>query len=374
LVVGDAMTHLIAFGERVIRFFENNATDFERKKEPSKPSIEVEDTSATTKAADDALSSLSQLAQQLLDDNPPSPATEQTPTKSAMVPSPRAKLGEAAQQLQSSLTKMKETIRHQAAVIEQKEKEKNTMANLASLGILTASFGHETLGWTNVVATNANLLKRDLLAKKFMVLPEIEKEIERRLSVLHSESSKIETFAGFALGNVKPAKRKFRPMCVKEVAISVFDVFANTFQSEKNVRVDLSEVPEGKCEIKAYKIDWESIFANLIANAVWAMRKNKKEDRLVKLSIVEGATNFTITFQDSGHGIEAGTEDDVFDAGFSTRSNGKGEIEGTGMGLFIVKSFVEENSGGTVTIISNGEIGGAKFVIQVPKFNPPDHA
>ena len=41
------------------------------------------------------------------------------------------------------------------------------------------------------------------------------------------------------------------------------------------------------------------------------------------------------------------------------------------MGLFIVKSFVVENSGGTVRALAKGALGGATFILTVPKAIEP---
>ena len=41
------------------------------------------------------------------------------------------------------------------------------------------------------------------------------------------------------------------------------------------------------------------------------------------------------------------------------------------MGLFIVKSFVVDNSGGTVQAVAKGALGGATFIITVPRAEEP---
>ena len=103
---------------------------------------------------------------------------------------------------------------------------------------------------------------------------------------------------------------------------------------------------------------------------MWAITRQQTA-RKIRCSITEDAANFTLTFDDSGCGLEAGTEEQVFDAGFSTKRNNRGEQEGTGMGLYIVKSFIEENTGGTIRAVAKGELGGASFIVTVPKAPKP---
>nr|WP_301334457.1 HAMP domain-containing sensor histidine kinase [Solimonas sp. SE-A11] len=114
-------------------------------------------------------------------------------------------------------------------------------------------------------------------------------------------------------------------------------------------------------------MDWESIVVNLITNASWALESKLAIDRKIKASIHSDGDNWVFSFHDSGVGLEAGTEKSVFLPTFSTKRSKAGEVIGTGMGLFIVRSFVEEHSGGSIAAISNGILGGASFEMVIPK-------
>ena len=366
LVLGDAFIHLVAFAQKVVRFFERHHQQFERQKlPPALDSAPADDAKATSEAAAKAIADLSDLATRI---NILTGGQQSSADVVATGQQAEAALGRITTQLSLAVSRFESTIRQKDATLEQRQREKDTMANLASLGILAASFGHETLGWANAVAGNANLLQRDLNRGIFMVRPDVEAQIVRRLAALTTESVKIETFAGFALGNVAPGKRRRGPVSLKQVATEVFRVFERTFQQDKNVTPDLDDWSEGPCLIWAYRIDWESIFINLIVNAVWAMEKTPKDERRIRVRIEEDPELVRVTFEDSGFGFEAGTEDQLFDAGFSTKRNGVGEQEGTGMGLFIVKSFVTENSGGSIRAFPHGDLGGACFVLEAPRY------
>ncbi len=68
---------------------------------------------------------------------------------------------------------------------------------------------------------------------------------------------------------------------------------------------------------------------------------------------------------DSGHGIAAGTVDNIFIPTFSTKRNRDGDVIGTGMGLAIVQNFIESYNG-TIWVESPSELGGAEFHIEIP--------
>ncbi|HCD3049411.1 TPA: hypothetical protein NBM42_005798, partial [Klebsiella variicola] len=84
------------------------------------------------------------------------------------------------------------------------EQLKDTMANLASLGILTVCLGHETKQHTSMSATNISML-REMIEEDIAKL-DTEKALTR-INLLENSIKYISDFAGFALSNVRPDKR-----------------------------------------------------------------------------------------------------------------------------------------------------------------------
>jgi hypothetical protein len=115
------------------------------------------------------------------------------------------------------------------------------------------------------------VLSRNLQNQLYMVAPEVETKVLEILGHLGTDARKLSTFASFALGNVRPDKRRQRIFCIKEVAQSVFAAFGDSLQQQKQITTDLTRVPAERCPIQAYRIDWESILANLITNSMWAL-------------------------------------------------------------------------------------------------------
>ena len=247
---------------------------------------------------------------------------------------------------------------------EELQSQKDTLGNLASLGILTASFGHETLGASNVVMTNARQLRRNLDKGLFMITSDVRKMVEDNLELLVPNAGKINNFAKFTLKNVSRDKRKRKKLNLSGIVKQTLDFFAKSLE-EKNITVELN-LPEKVSPIPGFEIDWESIFVNLITNAVWALEDTKAEHRKIRISIWEANNQLEITFADSGCGLEAGTTDKIFFPTFSTKRNEKGEVIGTGLGLTIVKGFVEDYKEGSIHVESPCDLGGAKFHIQIP--------
>lgn len=108
----------------------------------------------------------------------------------------------------------------------------------------------------------------------------------------------------------------------------------------------------------------EIVFFNLLSNAFKFTPKNG----CITLKIDNADTEVFITISDTGHGIEEEKVEQIFDKFYRTPSQSAQNI-GFGVGLYIVKKFIEKHSG-TVTCIS--KLGkGTEFIMALKKGN--DH-
>lgn len=366
IVEGAAFYDLKMFAEDAIKFFESNRQAFEQAQ--YKP-IEYEEargeaaksTRASLEAVDNLRNTTSKVTEVL------QTAVQETPTAHDLEVLLKS-LDAAISDVDGTVTNAQKAYNRFEKATEERQEElqsqKDTLGNLASLGILTTSFGHETEGDTNVVKENARQLQRNLDEGLFMVSLDVRKMVEDNLEFLVYSASKINNFAKFTLKNVSRDKRKRKKVDLSRIVRQILGFFAESLQ-EKNITIELN-LPKKVSPILAFEIDWESIFVNLITNAVWALKGTWIEKRKIRISMWEAKNHLNITFADSGCGLEAGTEDKIFLPTFSTKRNKEGEITGTGLGLAIVKGFVEDYKGGSINVQSPCDLGGAQFHIQIP--------
>ena len=104
------------------------------------------------------------------------------------------------------------------------------------------------------------------------------------------------------------------------------------------------------------------VFQNLLTNAV----KYTPEEGKISISIAMSTdeTMFTISVSDTGYGIPKGDQSRIFTKLFRASNIREKETDGTGLGLYIIKSIVE-HSGGTVTFESE-EGKGTTFTLTLP--------
>lgn len=361
LLEGKAFAHLRVFATKVVRFFELKHQEYEIARKRNKqiePDAE-EKAKESAVASADAMNQLATLLEKLRRQPAAAGAgTPQTPELVSLLDITRQSLEKAKASAEESA---------QAAAIEKAkvEKQKNMLSNLASLGILAAAFGHETVDWAGNVVKYAERLDDDVISKAWWIAEAERPDVQKTMKFLVSESRKLRKFAKFTLGNIirdKRAKRK--DVCLRQTMDTVFSAFREVLEGEKKI---CSEYPTtGDYFIEGYAMDWESIFVNLIINAAWAMETTTPEERRIRVEIRTENGFHIVKFDDTGRGLEAGTEKAIFEPTFTTKRNEKGEEIGTGLGLTIVRAFVEEHSQGTITAEQKGPLGGASFTITVP--------
>ena len=367
IVEGPAFYHLKMLAEDAIEFFELHRQGFEQTQHEltkyKKARVEAtKSTRASLEAVDNLRSTTSKVTEILQTAVQETPAAHDVKALLNSLDTAISEVDGTVTNTQIAYDQLTKAAEEQQEAL---QSQKDTLGNLASLGILTASFGHETLGASNVVMANAEQLQHNLDKGLFMVALDVSKMVEDNLKLLVSSAGKIDNFAQFTLKNVSRDKRKRKPVDLSELVKQILGFFV-TLLEEKNITVE-SSLPEKVSSISAFEIDWESIFVNLITNAVWALEDTKAEQRKIRISMWEAKNHLEITFADSGCGLEAGTEDKIFLPTFSTKRNEKGEIIGTGLGLAIVKGFVEDYKGGSINVQSPCDLGGAQFHIQIPR-------
>ena len=116
---------------------------------------------------------------------------------------------------------------------------------------------------------------------------------------------------------------------------SLLDVELNQFE----ISIDTS-IPPVLPSVFADPVQIEQVLVNLIHNSLEAMADSNTSPRPISLSVVGRDDQFVeVILRDHGPGLDSDNGDDVFDAFYSTKS------EGMGMGLAICRTIIEAHGG-----------------------------
>jgi PAS domain S-box-containing protein len=123
--------------------------------------------------------------------------------------------------------------------------------------------------------------------------------------------------------------------------------------------VGLTCTVDTDARIAGSAIELAQVLVNLLANAFDAVRESA--ERWIGLTAADGPAGWvTIAIEDSGPGLGAAGDADIFRAFFTTKPVG----EGTGLGLSISRSIVERH-GGTLTL--DADAARTRFVNSLPR-------
>jgi signal transduction histidine kinase len=233
--------------------------------------------------------------------------------------------------------------------IERLKEEQLLLRGLASVGLVLASFRHD-LGnieselkyrfddFKNLIAdriSEADFHGVEDRNNPFKVIEEMKKNDLKMLNWLE-----------FSLSTQKKDKRKRKQLNFKNYFKNLKKEW-NTIFENRAIVLDISSMED--IDMRVFEIDFDSIFSNLFVNSIYAFIHSKEDrNREIKISAKTTSKEIIIEYYDNGPGLSKDiiNPDIIFTPMFTTKKNQyTGEDEGTGLGMWILKSIVEENDG-----------------------------
>jgi|GEM_PF-894666 len=146
-----------------------------------------------------------------------------------------------------------------------------------------------------------------------------------------------------------------------DLVVLIKDVLKESQPDVKRKKIDIQEqyqanLPQLNVDEKLMRI----VFQNLISNAI----KYTPDKGQIHISLTTDGTMFKMFVKDSGFGIPKSQQGKIFSRLFRAENVVQKNIEGTGLGLYMVKSILEQ-AGGTVWFESE-EGQGSTFYIELP--------
>lgn len=158
-------------------------------------------------------------------------------------------------------------------------------------------------------------------------------------------------------GKVKYEESEFS---LKEMAESLVSEFTPA-ATNKKLSLALDQIGESdKFNVKADQGKLRQVIANLIDNAIKYTNKGS-----ITLSLIKKDKLIRIEVKDTGEGMEAKEIASLFQSFSRSTAGQKLWIEGTGLGLYIARKFIDMHQG-KIWAESEGKGKGSKFCIELP--------
>lgn len=230
------------------------------------------------------------------------------------------------------------------------------LSRIATMGELTASIAHEVNQPLAAIVANGEAGLR-WLGRDAPDLGETRKSIDAMLRNAQRASDVVRRLRALS-ANAAPV----------HALLDFADVAEETVQLvERELRVQSvrlsADLPAGLPSVDGDRVQLQQVLLNLLLNAIQALGAVPPERRTISVRVQRGASEslgdaIVVTVEDTGVGIAEADLAHLFDAFFTTRS------DGMGMGLSISRSIVEAH-GGRIEA-SNRQGGGASFRVSLP--------
>lgn len=126
--------------------------------------------------------------------------------------------------------------------------------------------------------------------------------------------------------------------------------------------IELQIVYKENPKIKTHINEIKQVILNLLKNAEDVLMEKKVEEAKISLTVQNDNEYVSIEVEDNGGGVAEDVMEKVFDPYFSTKK----AKEGTGLGLYMSKTIVEEHCGGKLLLENKND--GALFSIKIPRY------
>ncbi len=224
------------------------------------------------------------------------------------------------------------------------EKQMMQTEKLASLGQLSAGVAHEI---------NNPLGGIRLCFDNLMKTPMDEETRREHIEVITSGFNRIQGIVRQLLDFSKNTPLSIARGSLNEIADNVLQ-FSEFTIAQKGIRLAKDFQPDLP-DVMVDSNKLEQVFLNLIINAVQSM----EGEGVLTVRTWNAADWCYIAFEDTGRGIQPEVARRIFDPFFTTKEVG----EGTGLGLTVSRSIIEQHKG-KIDVETSGQ--GTTFTIRLP--------
>ena len=237
------------------------------------------------------------------------------------------------------------------ARLQQMQSDFAHMNRVSMMGELAASLSHEIAQPTASARNNARAAQNFLK----MQPPDLG-EVGEALSCVIGDADR----AGEIIDRIRDQIKKAPPRKERfdlNAAVNEVLMLARSETNRSGISVQ-TRLADGLFPVEGDRVQLQQVLLNLILNAAEAMGAVEVGVRELLISTEQDQAGALVAVRDSGPGIDPAHLDRVFDAFYTTKSNG------TGMGLSICRSIIDTH-GGRLWASANVP-RGAMFQFTVP--------
>ena len=179
----------------------------------------------------------------------------------------------------------------------------------------------------------------------------LDNSVDKSMGLIQHMSQTIDDFRNY----FRPDKEKVE-FKVQEAIASTLILIEDSFKSQQ---IGIELVAKGDPVIPGFRNEFAQVVLNILNNARDVLMEREIKDPKVTITIGSENDRAVVIIADNAGGIPEEIMGKIFDPYFTT----KGPQAGTGVGLFMSKTIIDKNLGGSLT--AQNIAAGAEFRIEV---------
>lgn len=234
--------------------------------------------------------------------------------------------------------------------LRQKERLLSQQSRLAAMGEMISNIAHQ---WRQPLNTLGLLIQQlpiffnsPAFSREFLVTTTGD-----AMKLIQHMSATIDDFRDFFRSEKEPTL--FSIDRAIHQAVSLVEV------SLRNQHLGVDVQTDGDPMVAGFPNEFSQVILNIMLNARDALLERGVADGVIRIRTGETNDRVHVVISDNAGGIPEEAIDRIFEPYFTT----KGPDRGTGIGLFMAKTIIEQNHGGRLTA-RNGQ-DGAEFLIEI---------
>jgi signal transduction histidine kinase len=238
--------------------------------------------------------------------------------------------------------------------IQQKEAMMVQQARFAAMGEMLSSIAHHWRQPLNILSLIIQLFE---VHYKYSKLDEnyIHESVQMGTKIAEELSDTINTFRSFLV--IDPGRSRFSARdCIRDALRLMESMFI-----EGNIDYHFEDLTDRETYLYGQPKELIQVFLHLSNNSCDAFRNRNIQNPEVRIQLLAENRNSMIRFHDNAGGIPDSIIEKIFEPYFST----KAELQGTGLGLYIVKNILEKNFNGSISVRNSEK--GAEFTLKIPE-------
>ena len=264
----------------------------------------------------------------------------------------RHELEQRVEERTAELREANENLKERGEALQKVQSELAHVTRVMTLGELTASIAHEVNQPLAAIVTNGNACLRWLGGATPNLL-EGRQAVERIIKDSYRASEVISRIRSL----VKKAPPRSDWVELNEVIVEVLELAHN--EARRN-HVEIKEqLSDDLPRVRGDRVQLQQVILNLVVNGLETIAKNQDGVRELTVRTERvGDTMVNVAVRDTGQGLDATQIERVFDAFYTTKT------DGMGMGLAISRTIIESH-GGRLWATANSP-KGAVFQFSLP--------